>query len=259
VVLRFSVWGKQNLLSQLLLDGEVLLLLKFGTLGSLTRLIGALHSFERLVLLRHLLLDRELLLLLHPLQTLLPPLPIKKKNQLLLEFENFKCSPPPSLLNLLSLKCLVLLCRLLLDGKILLRLQALAGAVSRLRAFVVAWNCALLPPRQLLLGSRGDFCEFFKLQEGTLNVNTQKKIVQFFCMSYSDPGERERILRNKHQLSSRHCRRWRAVTSRHVTSRHVTALRAPSRVTRDGAFTHTNSLMALLRRRWAPSRLNPKT
>jgi hypothetical protein len=256
VVLRFSVWGKQNLLSQLLLDGEVLLLLKFGTLGSLTRLIGALHSFERLVLLRHLLLDRDLLLLLHPLQTLLPPLPIKKKNQLLLEFENFKCSPPPSLLNLLSLKCLVLLCRLLLDGKILLRLQALAGAVSRLRAFVVAWNCALLPPRQLLLGSRGDFCEFFKLQEGTLNVNTQKKIVQFFLYVIFRSGRKRANLEKqastlKSPLSP--------LARRHVTSRHVTALRAPSRVTRDGAFTHTNSLMALLRRRWAPSRLNPKT
>jgi hypothetical protein len=81
------------------------------------------------------------------------------------------------LFNLLSLKRLVLLCRLLLDGEILLLLEALAGATSmdRLRGLVVAWNCALLPPRQLLLGARGDFCECLNLQEGALNVNAQKK------------------------------------------------------------------------------------
>ncbi len=216
-------------MSHLLLDGEVLLLLKFGTLGSLTCLIGALHSFERLVLLCHLLLDRELLLLLQPLQTLLPSLPIEKKDQLLLEFEIFKCSPPSSLFNLLSLKCLVLLCRLLLDGKILLRLEALAGAVSMewLRGLVVAWNCALLPSRQLLLGSRGDFCECFKLQEGTLNVHTHTKLFNSFLC---DIPIRAKDSESWKQALTRNV----AVVAVGAPSRHVTSRRsgAPSTVTR---------------------------
>jgi hypothetical protein len=98
---------------------------------------------------------------LQPPKTLLPPLTVKvrKTSVFLLELKRFTCSPPPSLVNLLSLERLVLLCRLLLDGKDLLLLEALAGAVSmeRLRGLVVHWNFTLLPPRHLLLGTRDDF------------------------------------------------------------------------------------------------------